>query len=74
MKKAESESAIKHLCHKWREDCGLLSTPPEKLSFREFFTWLNHNYSQYLRFRTSLSVERDVELWFDEELGLMWRR
>ena len=68
MTKNESQSAIKHICHRWREVRDLVSAPPEELIFSDFFSWVGENYSRYLEFRTtSPSVRYDVELWFDQE-------
>lgn len=74
MKKGECEKAIRYLCHEWRSNCGLSDTPPEKLSFSRFFSWMQQNYPAYLNFRTSTSVSYDAEMWFDEEFGQSWRR
>lgn len=74
MTKAESERAIRHLCHEWRTSSGRAATPESELSFSQFYTWVEQNYGSYLRFRTTTSVRYDVEMWFDQEFGLTWRR
>lgn len=74
MRKAESEGYIRPLCHDWRKQSGNSNTPPEALSFSEFFSWLEQHYSQLLKFTTSTSVRYDVEMWFDQEFKLTGRR
>ena len=74
MTKDKCEGVIRQLCHVWREDRGLSGTPPEDLSFEDFYSWLKDNHRPYLGFRTSTSVRYDVELWFDQEFGQMGRR
>lgn len=73
MPKGECEQAIRHLCHKWREERGYDNTPEGDLSFSQFYTWIEQNYSGYLRFRTTISVRYDVEMWFDQEFKQTWR-
>jgi hypothetical protein len=70
----ECEQAIRQLCHKWRNDCSLAETPNSDLRFSEFLHWVRQNYSSYLSFRTTTSVEYDVEMWFDQEFGQTWQR
>lgn len=74
MKKDECERGIRALCHQWRTDAGLDDTPTESLSFTQFMNWLQNNHPSYVRFRTTTSVRFDVEMWFDQEFGLLWRR
>lgn len=68
MTKAECETNIRDLFHEWRKDKGLLCTPPDKLIFENFFSWLDDNYQKFLKFRTRTSVRQDVGLWFDQEV------
>lgn len=74
MLKADCENAIRHLCHQWRKEAGLDSTPASKLSVSSFLLWLRQNYASYLTFRTTTSVEYDVEMWFDDEFRQNWTR
>lgn len=74
LKKSECESAIRTLCHEWRRLSGNADTPEDRLSFSAFHGWVQQNYSQYLRFRTTTSVEYDVEMWFDQEFKQTGRR
>lgn len=74
VKKAESETAIRHLCHQWRKECGLSDVAADQLSFGSFFSWVRQNYSSYLDFRTTTSVSYDVDMWFDDEFKQNWRR
>lgn len=74
VKKAECETAIRHLCHQWRKECGLSDVAADQLSFGSFFSWVQQNYSSYLDFRTTTSVFYDVEMWFDDEFKQNWRR
>ena len=74
MKKDDSKRAIRILCHKWREARGLSSAPPGELSFLDFISWVRQNHPKYLEFRTSISVDYDVEKWFDQEFSQTSRR
>lgn len=74
MKKADAESAIRHLCHQWRRECGFSETPADQLSFYTFQTWVQQNHPSYLNFRTTISVSYDAEMWFDDEFKQSWRR
>ena len=74
MKKDECEQAIRHLCHKWREDCGFSSTPKEELSFGKFYQWVQDHYRPYLQFPATMGVTYMVELWFDQEFGRTGQR
>jgi hypothetical protein len=75
MTKAESEKAIRSLCHKWKDDRGTVihntvgSAAPPPTSCRGS---LEH-HSQYLDFRTTTTVTDDVERWFDQEFKQTWR-
>jgi len=74
MKKKECEEAIRWLCHEWAKSQGLRGTPDEEPHFEAFYAWVKDNYPRYLRFRTTISVAYDVELWFDQEMKQTWRR
>ena len=74
MKKAECETAIRHLCHQWRKECGLSDVAADQLNFGSFFSWVQQNYSSYLDFHATTSVSYDVEMWFDDEFKQNWRR
>lgn len=74
MKKSECEPIVRHLLHKWREDCGFDDLPEADLSFSKFYSWMEKNYSRYLVFRTTTSVRYDVEMWFDQEFNQTERR
>lgn len=69
MQKSQCESAIRHLCHDWRRHAGLTETPAGQLSVVAFMSWVQSHYPDYLKFRSSISVRYDVELWFDQEFG-----
>jgi len=70
MQKSQSESAIRRLCHDWRRASGLTDAPAARLSFIDFMSWLQSHHPDYLKFRSSISVRYDVELWFDQEFSL----
>jgi hypothetical protein len=74
MRKSECEPVIRHLLHKWREDCGFGDVPEAELSFSTFYWWMEQKHSNYLTFRTTTSVRYDVEMWFDQEFKQTWRR
>ncbi len=75
MKKAEAETAIRRLCHEWREARGLpLPDGEAYYSFPDFKTWLGEkHYSHCLNFRSSTSASGDAGRWFDEEMKQGWR-
>ncbi len=73
MTKDEAERSIRHLCHEWVRLRGIRIDPNEQPSFDDFYTWVQDNYSQHLKFRTTTTVPYDVENWFDEEFKQKWR-
>lgn len=73
MQKAESEQAIRHLCHEWARQRGIQIPSTEQLSFSDFFSWMQDHYRSYLNFRSSTSVRDDVERWFNQEFSQTWR-
>ena len=68
MKKSEAEPIVRHFCTRWyaenREAQG------DHPSVTDFIEWLGENRSDVLNFRTTTSFRYDIELWFDDELGL----
>lgn len=74
MRKAECERALRHLCHVWRKESDQSEAPADRLSFAQFFSWVEQNYGIYLNFRTTTSVRFDAEMWFDQEFKQAWRR
>jgi hypothetical protein len=75
MTKAESEKAIRHLCHVWVKEAGLAGAQLEHPSYSQFRSWVDRKgYSSYFKFRSVAGPEYDAELWFDEELKQSWRR
>lgn len=72
MKKAECETAIRHLCHEWAR--GLSEAELVHPSYSWFKSWLSDNhYSQYLDFRAVPSADYVAEMWFDQEFKQTWR-
>lgn len=65
MKKSEAKKIIHVLFDQWRKECGFSQTPTYELSFYDFYDWVQNHYAQVLRFRTTTSVQFDVEMWFD---------
>ena len=74
VKKQDSEAGIRHLCYKWAELRGVRIPSIEQPSFADFLSWVRQNYGWYLKFRTTGSVEDQVEKWFDEVFGQTWRK
>ena len=73
MSKAESEQAIRHLCHVWAETLGPVDQQYH-YSFLAFTRWLEaRGYGHYLEFRSVRSARADAELWFDQEFAQTWR-
>lgn len=73
MKKSECEPHIRRLCREWV--ATLPDTKKEHPSFSSFKEWLRGtDNAQYLYFRSVAGAEFDAEVWFDQELGQMWRR
>jgi hypothetical protein len=73
MKKAEAESAIRHLCHVFAKERGLSMQPDAEPSFGEFLNWVRDNYPSYLNFRSVESVHSAVEWWWADEFQQKWR-
>lgn len=74
MKKSEAEAQIRSLCHDWRDEAGLAAVPPEKLQFSSFYAWLKQRSPNCLQFRSPMSPEYFIELWFDQEFNQIWQR
>ena len=73
MKKPESESLIRSLDHDWATEVGFSRESGELPSYRDFRAWLLEMRPDALRFRSTMGADYDAEMWFDEELGQMWR-
>ena len=73
MKKADCETAIRHLCGVWSKETNTPQTAESEPSFSEFWNWVESRFPAYLRFRTTTSVHDDVEMWFDDEFNQAWR-
>ena len=73
VKKSESEAAIRHLCHAWRDAAGLGQAEPGQLSFRDFHRWILEHHPHVLDFRSVVGPRDDAERWFDEVFGQTWR-
>jgi hypothetical protein len=65
--KAECGRVLRHLYHVLRKESGLSDSSADRLSFTQFFSWVEQKYSSYLNFRTTTFVRFDVEMWFDQE-------
>lgn len=73
MKKIDSEKHIRHLTFVWRNQDHYRSVDNQKLSFHEFYEWLQNNHPQLLTFRSVMPIEDVVEQWFDQEFHQTWR-
>ncbi|UPG72898.1 hypothetical protein MVG78_01485 [Roseomonas gilardii subsp. gilardii] len=74
MKKDEAERAIRHLCHEWAQECGIVEPPTDQPSFSDFRSWLSEKgYSHYLTFRATMGPLHIAEMWFDQEFKQTWR-
>jgi hypothetical protein len=74
MIRAEAKKALCSLMHVWRKEAGYDELSESQLSSGEFMGWVRDNYPHYLKFRSSTTVEYDVELWFDREFKQAWAR
>lgn len=74
MKKADAEKRIRWLISKWRHEHWEKQFPNTEPSFVSFYSWVADIDPQSLDFRSSISVNYDVELWFDDETGQSWSR
>lgn len=73
MNKRDSEQAIRYYAREWAKN--LSNEERQHPSFSEFMTWLyNNGHGHYLNFSSVAGAEYDAERWFDEEMGLTWRR
>ena len=74
MTKSDCESAIRHLCDQWAEECGIPKPAIEQPSFADFKRWLSaKGHSHCLNFKSAAGPDHDAELWFDDEFGQTWR-
>jgi hypothetical protein len=74
MKKAESEHAIRRLCHEWAKECGILHSPVNLPRFSAFKAWIvAKGYGGYLDFRSIAGPDYHAEMWFDQEFKQTWR-
>lgn len=73
MKKPDAEREIRALIRVWRDQEPQRGVANDKLHFSDFFRWLKENSPGHLKFKTSTSVEYDIEMWFDDELKQRWR-
>ena len=69
MTREESETVIRRLVDEWVELRGVTQGRSGAPCFSDYYTWLQHDYSPYLEFRSATSVQADVERWFNEELS-----
>lgn len=74
MKRAEAETAIRSLCHRWASLRGIPVSPASHPSFADFLAWLRENHPACLSFRSTAGAEYDAEMWFDQEMKQAWRR
>ncbi len=75
MRKDESESAIRALCHQWKKERNLGPAELEHPSFSDFKAWAQASgYGQYFQFPSVMGADYDAEMWFDQEFSQMWRR
>lgn len=74
-KKDECESAMRHLISVWASETGFKKESGDHPRFSVFKDWLNSKgYGHYLNFRSTMGADYDADLWFDRELGQIWRR
>lgn len=64
----ECETAIRSLCHEWRDTEGFKNTKPGDLSFFTFYVWLHQNHPGCLEFESRMGVTYHVNSWFDQEI------
>ena len=74
MKKADAEGIIRSLVHDWASETGFRIGSDQHPSFYDFWSWLDGRAPQAKSFRAVGGAEYIAELWFDEELGQLWRR
>lgn len=74
IKKAESEKAIRSLCHDWYRKHRTTMLDASRPSFYDFKMWLYaEGYSYLLDFQSVAGADEDAERWFDQELKQTWR-
>ena len=73
MKKREAETALRHLCHVWREKTGRASVSENQLHFSDYLSWVQEHYGLYLSFRSVMPVNDVVETWFYLVFHQTWR-
>lgn len=73
MKKSDAEREIRALITVWRNQEPQQGMANNQLHCSDFIRWLRANSPGHLNFRTSTSVDYDVDMWFDQELKQAWR-
>ncbi len=72
VKKEDAKPEIISLMHRWkREEHN--DTPASQLHSSDFISWLRQHFSGHLRFRTTTSVEYDIDMWFQDEFVIPGR-
>ncbi|WP_238367630.1 hypothetical protein [Mesobacterium pallidum] len=74
MKKADAEKVIRSLVHDWAAETGFMNNGDQEPSFYDFWSWLEARAPQAKDFRSVGGADYIAEMWFDEELGQLWRR
>ncbi len=70
MRKSEAKPAIQQFIRSWLRAQGFPHESKDEPSSIGFFAWMQNNHPEFLRFRTTIDVEYDIGMWFDEEVAV----
>ncbi|WP_139221185.1 hypothetical protein [Bosea sp. OK403] len=72
---ADAEAHIRRLCKVWADERGIPHAATNPPSFLAFSQWMDEKgYSHVFSFRATIGAKQMAEMWFDQELGQMWRQ
>jgi hypothetical protein len=74
MRKSEAREKFPSLIEAWIKDARIESEHLSDARFSSFYNWLKENYPAYTSFRSTMGSREDLELWFDEATGQLWKR
>jgi hypothetical protein len=74
MKKTDAQEAFPALLEAWINETNQNRSKLDEALFSSFYGWLSSNHPLYTRFRSRMTARDDLEVWFDEATGQLWKR
>jgi hypothetical protein len=71
--KKEVEAHFPGLLSAWRRLPENTGTDEQQLNFGDFYRWLQDNYPDATKFRSTMGPREDLEMWFDHATHQSWR-